>query len=332
MMQLGVMPAPEPLDPALLVPSFTLPDVEPSGLSPVEAGTELDAHWDAHNLSACAKGIHPDAEILMIPLGVPIDREGFIALSELEFLGFPDIRWEPVRSIDMGDGWVVTEIVTTGTHNGPYMGIPATGRSLTLRAAVLRRFNVDGLITNLHLYYDNMTLLQQLTAPEFQLAGAWVERIPPWENVVDPGIALHKLTPLDPEGNRLLYTVKFVNEVASLPGVPAIDYVSQFIGEAVKTGLNTYEYTVVCYAATHQDEPGQRRGQVKVIATITGRAEMLGPDQRYDTQMYKWFTADQDVDPADGFPDAGQEPVLTLGPFAGDAFTRVPLVPLPEGP
>jgi len=162
LIQLGVMPAPEPPE---LVPSFTLPDAERTGLTSLEAAVELDALWDAHDLSGCAKGIHPDAEILMIPLGVPIDREGFIALSELEFLGFSDLRWQPVRSIDMGDGWVVTEIVSTGTHDGPYFGIPATGRSIMVRAGVLRRFDADGLLTNLHCYYDNMTILQQLTDP-----------------------------------------------------------------------------------------------------------------------------------------------------------------------
>jgi steroid delta-isomerase-like uncharacterized protein len=160
MIQLGVMPAPEPLEE--LVPSFTLPDAEPTGLSPVETAAEADARWDAHDLSGVAKIIHPDAEMLYIPLGVPIDREEFIALSELEFLAFPDARWKPVRSIDMGDGWVVTEIVSTGTHDGPYMGIPATGRSIMWRFGALRRFDADGLFTNLHLYYDNLTLLAQL--------------------------------------------------------------------------------------------------------------------------------------------------------------------------
>jgi hypothetical protein len=71
---------------------------------------------------------------------------------------------------------------------------------------------------------------------------------------------------LDPGGKRLLYTQKCVNEVLSLPWVPPVDYVSQFIGKAVKTRRNTYEYTVVCYAAKQQEEPGQRRGEVEVIA------------------------------------------------------------------
>jgi predicted ester cyclase len=224
---------------------------------------------------------------------------------------------------------VVVRWTWSGTHTGEFMGISPTGRQITVKGTCIHRF-ANGKFVESWSSYDVLGMMQQLTIPEWPLAGAWVERIPPWENVVEPGIALHKLTPLDPEGNRLLYTVKFVNEVVSLPGLPPIDYVSQFVGEAVKTGLNTYEYTVVCYAATQQEEPGQRRGQVRVIAMITSRAELIDYDHRYDTQMYMWFTADQDVNPADGFPDEGQDPIITLGPFEGDAFTRVPLVPLPE--
>jgi N-acetylneuraminic acid mutarotase len=173
------------------------------------------------------------------------------------------------------------------------------------------------------------SVVEEYTIPAWPLAGAWIERIPPWETVEDPGIVLHKLTPLDPASNRLVYTMEYVNEVVSLPGLPALDYVSQFVGEAVRTGGNTYEYTVVGYAAKRQEEAGQRRGEVRTIAMITGRSELLGRDHRYDTYMYMWFTTDQDVDPADGLPDEGQEPVMVLGPFGQDAFRHVPRVSLP---
>jgi steroid delta-isomerase-like uncharacterized protein len=256
------------------------------------------------------------------------DLESYRQFIVGSLAAFPDFHVTAEHVVAEGDK-VAVRWTATGTQEGELPGIPATGRQVTWTGIDIHRI-ADGKIVETWWSKDMLGIIQQLTTPEWSLAGAWVERIPPWENVVDPGIALHKITPLDPEGNRLLYTVKFVNEVASLPGLPPIDYVSQFIGEAVKTGLNTYEYTVVCYAAVQQDETGQRRGQVRVIAMITGRAELLDHDHRYDTQMYMWFTADQDVDPADGFPDEGQEPIITLGPFEGDAFTRVPLVPLPE--
>jgi steroid delta-isomerase-like uncharacterized protein len=69
---------------------------------------------------------------------------------------------EIVRAIDMGDGWVVTELLITGTNDGPYMGMPATRRSIQLRGVSLQRYNADGLITNLSSYYDNLTMLAQL--------------------------------------------------------------------------------------------------------------------------------------------------------------------------
>jgi len=167
---------------------------------------------------------------------------------------------------------------------------------------------------------------------DWPIAGTWIEYIPPWQTVEDPGIILHRLTPLDPAGNRLLYAQTYVNVVLTLPPpVPPVDYVSDLVGEAVKTGLNAYEYTLTCYGAKRQAEPGQRCGEITLICVISGRAELLGPDHRYDTYMYKWYSVDRDVDPADGFPDEGQEPIMVLGPLGHDAYRRVPLIPLPEG-
>jgi predicted ester cyclase len=157
LVQLGVMPPPEPLE---LVPSFTLPDAEPTGLSPVEAHAECISRLNTHDLSLYAKIIHPDAEI--IAAGVPMDRDAEVALEELYLLAFPDVYTDLVRSIDMGDGWVVNELVFTGTNDGPYLGIPATGNSITLRGVALTRYDADGLQTNLNLYFDNLTMMAQL--------------------------------------------------------------------------------------------------------------------------------------------------------------------------
>ena len=161
LVQVGLMPAAK-LDPALLVPSFTVPEAEPSGLSTLEANAETMSRWNTHDLSFFAKVVHPDAEFMVGPLGVTMDRNAFIALQELYFLGFPDLRVETVRSIDMGDGWVLTEVVYRGTHTGLYFDILATGRPVEIRAALLARFNADGLETNLNVYFDNLSVLAQL--------------------------------------------------------------------------------------------------------------------------------------------------------------------------
>ena len=165
MVQLGVMPAPE-LDTALLVPSFALPDAEPTGLSPIEAQAEGISRLNTHDLSLYAKIIQPDAETIIG--GVPMGRDAEVAMEELYLLAFSDLHTDLVRSIDMGDGWVINELVFTGTNDGPYMGIPATGNSIMLRAGSLTRFDADGLLTNLNLYFDNLTMMAQLglLAPE----------------------------------------------------------------------------------------------------------------------------------------------------------------------
>jgi steroid delta-isomerase-like uncharacterized protein len=78
------------------------------------------------------------------------------------FQGFSKMPMEVVQAIDLGDGWVVTELLIKGTNDGPYMGMPATRKSITLRGVSLQRYNADGLITDLSSYYDNLTMLAQL--------------------------------------------------------------------------------------------------------------------------------------------------------------------------
>ena len=161
LMQIGLMPAAE-LDPALLVPSFTVPEAEPTGLSPLEADAEAQSRWNTHDLSFYAKVVHSNAEFLIAALGLTLNRDAYIASQELYFLGFPDLRMEAVRTIDMGDGWVLNEVVWKGTHTGLYFDILATGRPVEMRGGLLSRYDADGLITNLNIYFDNLTLLAQL--------------------------------------------------------------------------------------------------------------------------------------------------------------------------
>ena len=159
MVVVGLMPAPEPFE---LAPSFTLPDPEPIGLSSLEAAAELDARFNAHDLESYAKLIHPDAEVLFAPLGVPMDRDAFIAALELYLLAFSDLQQEIVRMDDMGDGWVLEQVLFKGTNDGPYFGVPATGNSYENRGAALVRFDTDGLLTNVNLYWDELAVLTQL--------------------------------------------------------------------------------------------------------------------------------------------------------------------------
>ena len=73
------------------------------------------------------------------------------------------MRLEPVRLVDMGEGWVLAEVIVTGTNDGPYMGIlPATGNHFTQRTATLYRIDTEGVITDKRMYWDELTNMVQL--------------------------------------------------------------------------------------------------------------------------------------------------------------------------
>ncbi|MGC9327511.1 MAG: ester cyclase [Candidatus Hinthialibacter sp.] len=139
-----------------LVPSFTLPDPEPTGLSPLEANAEIIARMNNFDTVGLAKMLHQDAALNST------DRNGYIAQFEIFFNGFSDIQTEIVRVIDLGDGWILTEIINYGTNDGNFFGMPPTGKTMDIRGAILYHFDENGLLTEGTGYYDQVTLLAQL--------------------------------------------------------------------------------------------------------------------------------------------------------------------------
>jgi len=165
MIQLGVMPMPEM--PAL-VPSFTPPDPEPTGLSPLDAAADFVTRWNSHDLVELAKIIHQDMVFFGAGLPTSVDRNGYFGLNEaVIYPSSSDVIYQATRQIDMGGGWVIVEGSFIGTQDGPYMGVPATGRPFAVRGVMLLKFDQQGLMTNFSLYYDNVTLLTILTAQSF---------------------------------------------------------------------------------------------------------------------------------------------------------------------
>jgi predicted ester cyclase len=70
---------------------------------------------------------------------------------------------DTIRRVDLGDGWVLTESIFTGTQTGTWLGIPPTGRTYQgLKVGQIDRFNSDGLIVYSRAYYDNLSILAQL--------------------------------------------------------------------------------------------------------------------------------------------------------------------------
>jgi len=123
------------------------------------------AHADAenrHDVEATLRTFHkPRYEV--VPMGDPID--GASAVRDLLgalLAGFPDFRAE-ITSLHHSETVVAAEIRMTGTHRGPWAGIPATGNRIDVPALCLFVFDGDRLVCE-KVYFDMATLLRQLGA------------------------------------------------------------------------------------------------------------------------------------------------------------------------
>lgn len=73
---------------------------------------------------------------------------------------FPDFHFEPSR-VTGGAETVLVEGVFTGTQRGAWRGLPATGRPVSFRMAVIFDFDGDDLVCE-RVYFDLGTPLRQL--------------------------------------------------------------------------------------------------------------------------------------------------------------------------
>jgi steroid delta-isomerase-like uncharacterized protein len=90
-------------------------------------------------------------------------NEGADSVRELLqglFDGFPDFQVEP-GPLYHADDAVFVEVQMTGTHEGEWAGVPATGRRMDIRVGCLFEFEEDRLVCE-RVYFDSATLLRQL--------------------------------------------------------------------------------------------------------------------------------------------------------------------------
>jgi steroid delta-isomerase-like uncharacterized protein len=87
-------------------------------------------------------------------------REGLkFALTSM-FTGFPDMHWTVNEQVAEGEK-VVTRFTWTGTHEGAFMGIPATNKKVEVWGVVIDVVR-DGLFSESRIIMDTVGLLQQL--------------------------------------------------------------------------------------------------------------------------------------------------------------------------
>ena len=87
-------------------------------------------------------------------------REGLKDVIAMLRAAFPDIHWVPEETIAAGDK-VVTRFTWTGTHRGPFLGIPATGKSVIVKGVVIDRLS-GGKMADSRILMDSLGMMQQL--------------------------------------------------------------------------------------------------------------------------------------------------------------------------
>ena len=105
----------------------------------------------------CAPGY-----VALIGGNPPMPREGHEAFARAFYAAFPDIRHD-IQDVFADADRVAVRFVLRGTHTGPFFGIPATERPVTVAAHVLMQV-ADGRVTKLAGIFDEAGLLRQIGA------------------------------------------------------------------------------------------------------------------------------------------------------------------------
>ena len=119
----------------------------------------LDALWNRGDVSGIETSVaadHADHG----PDGIDVGRAHLIEELGEYRTAFPDLRMTFDDQISETDR-VVTRWTATGTHLGPFQGLPATGRQARVSGIFINRV-VGGQIIESWSSYDRLGLVQQL--------------------------------------------------------------------------------------------------------------------------------------------------------------------------
>ena len=116
---------------------------------------------NAHNVERIASLFTDDGIFEDVPWGiVHHGKEGVKANFSAEFAAIPDLKVERKTLFVAGD-WAAAESVMTGTHTGDFPMLPATGKSVSVRAASIIEMQGDKIKRNIN-YFNMASLMQQL--------------------------------------------------------------------------------------------------------------------------------------------------------------------------
>jgi steroid delta-isomerase-like uncharacterized protein len=120
----------------------------------------IDEALNQGNIDASGKYFHQDM-VEQVPLpGQGPGLDGLKTILRGMRAAFPDMNWKVEEQIAEGEK-VLTRFEWTGTHRGPFMGIPATNRPVKVWGMVVDRFE-SGKIKDTRIIMDTMGMMMQL--------------------------------------------------------------------------------------------------------------------------------------------------------------------------
>lgn len=107
---------------------------------------------------------------------------------------------------------------------------------------------------------------------------------------------------------------------------PEAEQVSDLLGYLVRTGANTFRFSVVCHGIKGGGPAVLGVGETLYMVTLTGTAELVDRDTMIMGEFtYAAYTPTQDLD-GDRLPDEGAKPVVCAA-LPQLPFKRLPMFP-----
>jgi steroid delta-isomerase-like uncharacterized protein len=120
----------------------------------------FDEVWNGRNLAAIEDIFDTNYVAHGRPPGLPPGPEGLKQRIAMTHSAFPDGRMTVEGQIAEGD-IVVTRWTARGTHQGEYLGLPPTGKQVTVRGVDIDRV-ANGRIVESWDLFDQWDLMEQL--------------------------------------------------------------------------------------------------------------------------------------------------------------------------
>jgi steroid delta-isomerase-like uncharacterized protein len=95
--------------------------------------------------------------------GVPPTKAGVLDMFRSYRGIFPDMHMKVDEVLESGDR-TIARVSVSGTHQGEFMGVPASGRRGETQLIDIMRFDADGKIAEHWGVMDMLTLMQQIGA------------------------------------------------------------------------------------------------------------------------------------------------------------------------